>query len=84
MNRGHTFIVRPWVLVGPAHELLVYPGQETHRRIRQVVPERLRLRILLHSVARALLVELRRLLQILLRVFIETEDSVPAQVEQRV
>lgn len=81
VNGGCTFIVSPRILVRPVHELLVYPSKEADGRIRQVVPERLWLRVLLQSVARALLVELRRLLQILLRVFVEAEDSVSAQVE---
>lgn len=60
MDHGtRTFIIRPWVSIGPVYELLVDPCEETYGRVCERVPDRLRLRGLLLEVAQPFLARLR-------------------------
>ncbi len=55
-----TFVVRPRIRVRPIHELLIDPRKQADRRVRERVPERLRLRRLLGEVPPPLRAEPRR------------------------
>lgn len=55
--KGRTFVVRPWVRIGPRDKLLVHPCEQANRRIRKAVANGLWLCRLLGKVTHVGLVE---------------------------